>query len=113
VLFSVVDYAAPVAPLVRSRVPKDRVGLVARLGSKNPTSVTGFDVKHPLRTLAMNASIGRRAGLKGSRGEGPETEPQRPFRCEREMAFTGNALARVGTAVHERPVHAFSTDAQR
>jgi hypothetical protein len=78
---------------------------------QNLITLTGFDVQRTYGTAASDASVGRRAGLKGLRGEGPESEPQRPFRCEREMAFTGNALARVGTAVHERPIHAFSADA--
>jgi hypothetical protein len=86
-------------PLSRAYRPLMRPILKVALGSRAPVAE---------RTAIV--SEGRRAGLKGSRGEVPESEPQRPFRCEREMAFTGNALARVGTAVHERPIHAFSTD---
>jgi hypothetical protein len=40
---------------------------------KDPISLTGFDVKHPLRIVALNASVGRRAGLRRSPREGPES----------------------------------------
>jgi hypothetical protein len=37
---------------------------------------------------ALDAAIGREAGLQGSPREGPESAPKRPFRCEHEAALT-------------------------
>jgi hypothetical protein len=53
------------------------------------SKMTGFDVKHPLRIAALDASIGRRARLEESPREGPECAPKPAFHCEREIGFTG------------------------
>ena len=50
--------------------------------------MSGVDVKHPLRIAALDASVGRRARLPGSRREGPESAPKASFRCEREIGFS-------------------------
>jgi hypothetical protein len=51
-------------------------------------SLTGFDVEHPLRIAALDASTGRIARLRGSPREGPESAPEPSFDCEREIAFS-------------------------
>jgi hypothetical protein len=55
---------------------------------QNPMSLTGFDVEHPLRIAALDASTGRIARLRGSPREGPESAPEPSFDCEREIAFS-------------------------
>ena len=51
-------------------------------------ATAGVDAKHPLRIAALDASIGRKAGLQSPPREGPECAPKPPFFCEREIGFT-------------------------
>ena len=50
------------------------------------------DVKHPLRIGALDASIGRKAGLQVSHREGPECAPKPPFRCEQATVLSRSAI---------------------
>jgi hypothetical protein len=62
---------------------------------QNPISLTGFDVKHPLRIAALDASIGRIPGLQGPPREVLESAPKLPFHRERETTTACAVIARV------------------
>jgi hypothetical protein len=51
----------------------------------------GVDVKHPLRIAALDASIGRRTDLQGSRREQPESARDRAFGFTRYRLISGGA----------------------
>jgi hypothetical protein len=47
-----------------------------------------IDVKHPLRTVALNASVGRIAPLQGPPRERPQSPSKPPFDREHELGVT-------------------------
>jgi len=76
--------------------------------------MTGVDVEHPLRIAALDASIGREAGLQGWPREGPESAPKPSVHCEREVGFTalsGSSFERHGPSrTAELGIHRMGSD---
>ena len=67
-----------------------------------------IDVKHPLRIVALDASIGRIASLQGSPKKGPESAPKPLFRCDRPATGQRQAVLLLTPPVPE--VHSSSKD---
>ena len=60
---------------------KPAVGNVAYLRAE---ATSRIDVKHPLRIVALDASIGRKLRMQASPRQGPESAGKPSFHCERE-----------------------------
>ena len=68
-------------------------------------SATGFDVKHPFRTAALDASIGRIARIQMSPWEGPECAPKQSFHFNPRNTFgakqtLARRFVRLGAAAY-------------
>jgi hypothetical protein len=95
-----VERSAPCALFsYRDRLGRAAGGRIRRVAKAICAKRTaGVDVKHPLRIVALNASIGRKVSLQASPREGPESAPKPPFRCEREIGLA--ARRRHSASIH-------------
>ena len=92
----------PAYPIKRQRARRERrhpkASITGRASPIDPLENTicaketpEVDVLRTKRTAVFDASNGRKAGPQGSPREGPESAPEPPFRCKREIRFTARS----------------------